>query len=272
MTLVHIEAHPRGSAKQRENQMESKNEKGELIGNRTLQQKKNDERFKDIAIQQVRDSGVNWAIHSLAVMKRNALARVLYLNDLYKEILSVPGVICEFGVHWGASFATLLNLRNLYEPYSAERMIYGFDTFEGFASVSSKDGDANIGDYSSIDGYENTLQEILGYHESISAFQDRTMFELIKGDATKTIDTWLENNPGASIALAHFDMDVYEPTKDVLEKIMPRLTKNSVLVFDEFVHRKFPGEVLAVREVLDLMNVDVRKSRFQSGCAIVRFK
>jgi hypothetical protein len=251
--------------------MESKNEKGELLGNRSLQQKKNDESFKNTALQQIKDSGDNWAIHSLAVMKRNSLARVLYLNDLYKEILSVPGVICEFGVHWGASFSTLLNLRNLYEPYNVERMMYGFDTFEGFCSVSSKDGSANVGDYSSIDGYENTLHKILTYHESISAFQDRTMFELIKGDATKTVDTWLENNPGASIALAIFDMDVYAPTKDVLEKIMPRLTKNSVLVFDEFVHRKFPGEVQAVREVLDLMNADVSISEFQSHCAIVRF-
>lgn len=252
--------------------MESKNEKGELLGNRTLQQKQNDESFKNIALQQIKDSGENWAIHSLAIMKRNALARVLYLDDLYKKILSVPGVICEFGVQWGASFSTLLNLRNLYEPYNIERLMYGFDTFEGFPSVSSKDGSANIGDYSSIDGYENTLQKILAYHESISAFQHGIMFELIKGDATKTVDTWLESNPGASIALAIFDMDLYAPTKDVLEKIMPRLTKNSVLVFDEFVHRKFPGEVQAVREVLDLMNADVSRSPFQSHCAIVRFK
>lgn len=44
------------------------------------------------------------------------------------------------------------------------------------------------------------------------------MFELIKGDATETIDKWLDNNPGASIALAIFDMDVYAPTKGVLQK------------------------------------------------------
>ena len=93
--------------------MESKNENGELLGNRTLQQKQNDESLKNIALQQIKDSGENWAIHSLAIMKRNALARVLYLDDLYKKILSVPGVICEFGVQWGASFSTLLNLRNL---------------------------------------------------------------------------------------------------------------------------------------------------------------
>lgn len=56
------------------------------------------------------------------------------------------------------------------------------------------------------------------------------------------------------------------------KKILPRLTLNSILVFDEFCHRKFPGEVQAVREVLDLMGVDVSRSEFQSHCAILRFK
>lgn len=93
--------------------MDSKNAKGELVGNRTPQQKENDAAFKKIALEQIKDSGDNWAIHSLATMKRNALSRVLYLHELYKEIISVPGVICEFGVHWGASFSTLLNLRNI---------------------------------------------------------------------------------------------------------------------------------------------------------------
>ena len=47
--------------------MESKNQRGELLGNRSLQQKENDEKFKNIALQQIKDSGENWAIHSLAI-------------------------------------------------------------------------------------------------------------------------------------------------------------------------------------------------------------
>jgi hypothetical protein len=251
----------------------SKNTKGELVGSRTAAQLQNDSNFKELALKQIRDSGENWAIHSLAVMKRNALSRVLYLNDLYREIITVPGVICEFGVQWGSSIATLLNLRNLYEPYNVERFIYGFDTFSGFASVHEKDGTAaKVGDYASIDKYEETLEEILNYHESISAFQSQRKFELLKGDATKTIDTWLEANPGATIALAIFDMDVYAPTKAVLEKIKPRLTSRSVLVFDEFTHRQFPGEVQAVREVFDMKDVEFTRSIHRSHVAIMKFK
>jgi len=250
-----------------------RNVKGELVGSRTPAQLENDRRFKEVALKQIGDSGENWAVHSLAIMKRNALARVLYLNDLYREIVTVPGVICEFGVQWGASLSVLLNLRNMYEPYNVERFIYGFDTFAGFASVHEKDGaEAKVGDYASIDNYETTLAEILGYHESISAFQHQRKFELIKGDATQTIDTWLDQNPGATIALAIFDMDVYAPTKAVLEKIKPRLTSRSILVFDEFTHQKFPGEVQAVREVFDMRDVEFTRSIHQSHVAIMKFR
>jgi hypothetical protein len=60
--------------------------------------------------------------------------------------------------------------------------------------------------------------------------------------------------------------------KNTSQKILPRMTRTSILVFDEFCHRKFPGEVQAAREVLDLMSVDVSRSEFQSHCAILRFR
>lgn len=178
----------------------------------------NDIEFKKIALELIEDSGENWSIHSLTVMKRNAISRIFYFNELYERILNVPGVICEFGVHWGASFSTLLNLRNIYEPYNTERHLYGYDTFEGFSGVSNKDGVAEAGDYASIHGHEKQLKDILSYHEAISVFQERKMFELKKGDAVHSVDVLLEENPGASIALAHFDMDLCAPTKTVLEK------------------------------------------------------
>jgi hypothetical protein len=37
-------------------------------------------------------------------------------------------------------------------------------------------------------------------------------------------------------ALAYFDLDLYEPTRAVLEQIRPYLTKGSIVAFDEFAH------------------------------------
>lgn len=250
-----------------------KNDKGEFVGHRTEQQLQRDQEFKELALHLIDESGENWAIHSLAVMKRNALARVLYLNDVYQRIIGVPGVICEFGVHWGASLATLANLRALYEPYNSSRTIFGFDTFSGFKGRHSKDGTlVTDGDYRSTEDYETTLEAILSYHESICPFPEQRKFELIKGDARETVDEWLTSNPHAVVSLAIFDMDLYEPTKEVLSKILPRLVKGSLIVFDEFNCKYFPGETRAASEILGLNNIRPIRHPLQNYCTIVEFQ
>ncbi len=212
--------------------------------------------------------GHQWNIHNLVTLKRQSLSRVLYYNHLYQKMLEIPGVICEFGVQWGATLAQLINLRGLYEPFNHSRKIIGFDTFEGFLKLDLKDGSSvQQGDYSVEKNYEMILEQILSLHESFSPIPHMKKFELIKGDASITIDTWLEQNPQAIIAMAIFDMDIYQPTKDVLEKIIPRLTKGSLLVFDELNCPYFPGETLAVQEVLGLNHLALRHFPHQPYCA-----
>jgi hypothetical protein len=212
--------------------------------------------------------GHQWNIHNLVTMKRQSMSRVLYYNNLYQKIVEIPGVICEFGVQWGATLAQLINLRGIYEPYNHSRKIYGFDTFEGFASIDEKDGSlAKVGDYTTSARYEETLEQLLSIHESFSPIPHMKKFELVKGDASKTVDTWLEENPHAIVSMAIFDMDVYKPTKDVLEKIIPRLTKGSLLVFDELNCQYFPGETAAVNEVLGLNKLSLKRYPHQPYCA-----
>ena len=94
----------------------------------------------------------------------------------------------------------------------------------------------------------------------------------MKGDASLTINEWIQKNPHTIISMAIFDMDVYQPTKDVLEKIIPRLTKGSVLVFDELNCPKFPGETLALMEVLGVNNLKLRRDPNQPYCAWAVFE
>jgi hypothetical protein len=226
------------------------------------------QRLLEIAIDLLPQFGHQWNSHSVALMKRQSLSRVLYYNEIYKKIIPVHGVICEFGVQWGATLAQLINLRGMYEPFNHSRKIIGFDTFSGFAQLDEKDGaKASAGDYATFPGYEEILDEILTLHESFSPIGHLKKFELVKGDATKTIDPWLSNNPHAIIALAIFDMDVYGPTKAVLEKIIPRLTRGSVLVFDELNCPHFPGETRALDEVFGLNHLRLRRFEHQPYCS-----
>ena len=127
--------------------------------------------LRDVEIQQQRELsniasalipkfGVDWPRHSLVTLGVRSLARILYYNDLYKKILDVPGVICEFGVQWGSTLSQLIALRSIYEPFNTSRKVIGFDTFAGFPSVDVKDGGgAQKGDYGSETGHKETLEK-----------------------------------------------------------------------------------------------------------------
>jgi hypothetical protein len=78
------------------------------------------------------------------------------------------------------------------------------------------------------------------------------------------IHRYLEKNPETIVALAYFDLDLYEPTKACLEAIRPRLVKGSVLGFDELNDPDSPGETIALNEVFGLENIRLRRYRYAS--------
>ncbi|MFS0575528.1 crotonobetainyl-CoA--carnitine CoA-transferase [Sporosarcina sp. 179-K 3D1 HS] len=194
-------------------------------------------------------------------INRQTLSRIIFMNELYQKIVNVHGVVMEFGVRWGQNLALFESFRGMYEPFNFTRKIIGFDTFEGFPTIHEKDGNLNkINDYSVTDGYEKYLEKILQYHENESPISHIKKFELIKGDATKTLAKYLEKNPETLIAFAYFDFDLYEPTKACLQLIKDRLVKGSIIGFDELNHPKFPGETLAFMEVLGANNYTLHRS------------
>ncbi len=195
-------------------------------------------------------------------LNRQALSRIVTMHDLYKKVLDVHGVVMEFGVRWGQNLALFESFRGMYEPFNHNRKIIGFDTFEGFAGISDKDGDDRIaanGSYAVTEGYEAYLAQVLDYHESESPIAHLKKYELVKGDASETLERYLRDNPQTIVALAYFDLDIYEPTKNCLALIRDHVTKGTVIGFDELNNSVFPGETLALAEVLGLANVAIRR-------------
>lgn len=198
-------------------------------------------------------------------VSRQAWSRYLYMNHLYSQILNVHGIIIEFGVRWGQNLSIFSNLRGMYEPFNHQRRIVGFDTFEGFPSVKPEDGTMEVarpGGYSTTKGYEEYLQKVLELHEKESPIPHMRKFELVKGDASAQIQGFLDAHPEAIVALAYFDFDLYEPTKVCLEAIKDRLTKGSVVAFDELNYPGWPGETQALREVFGLGRYAIKRTPF----------
>jgi hypothetical protein len=240
---------------------------GEFTGQSNTE-RANIDRLFDLQIGVLPRLGPQWNVHQTAFLRRQSLSRLIYYYELYKLIVDVPGVICEFGVQWGAGLATLISLRGMLEPFNHSRIIYGFDTFEGFVQLDEKDGRVSAkGDYATTERYEELLEEILNIQESFSPISHLRKFQLVKGDASETLPKWLEENRHAIVAMAILDMAVYKPTRDVLQRILPRLIRGSVLVFDEVNCHHLPGETEAVVEVIGLNNLRLHRFPHQPFCA-----
>jgi hypothetical protein len=203
-------------------------------------------------------------------VSRQNLSRMLFIHELYQRIIPVHGVVMEFGVRWGQNLALFESLRGMYEPFNYNRKILGFDTFAGFPQLDDKDGGKlTVGDYGVTSDYETFLTKLLEYHESESPIAHKKKFELVKGDATVTIEDYFERHPETIIALAYFDFDVYLPTKKCLEAIMGHITKGTVIAFDELNCPDFPGETIAVKEVLGLDRYAIRRSPLAPLCSYI---
>jgi hypothetical protein len=191
------------------------------------------------------------------------LSRILFMDFLYRQVLEVQGVVIEFGSRWGQNLALFMALRGIYEPFNRLRKIVGFDTFEGFLDPSEKDGkepSVTKNAYSVTKGYEKYLSELLQLQEQESPLSHlKKKHEIVKGDASKEIEHYFKRQPETIVALAYFDMDLYEPTAKCLSSIRERLTRGSVIGFDELNEASFPGETMALKEVLGLGRYSIRR-------------
>lgn len=198
-------------------------------------------------------------------LKRQELSKVLFFDEIYRQIIDVHGVMMEFGVRWGQNLVTLNNLRGIYEPYNYSRKLIGFDSFEGFPSVDEKDGSHEIikkGSFSVSENYEKNLERVLAYHQSECPLNHIDKNSLVKGDASKKLKEYLVERPETIVAFAYFDFDIYEPTKKCLELILPIMPKGAIIGFDELTDPQFPGETVAFKEIFNLRSCRLKRSKF----------
>jgi len=202
------------------------------------------------------------------------LSRLLFLDFIYKKIINIQGVVFDFGTRWGQNLVTFQNLRSIYEPYNRHRLIVGFDTFEGFPEITQEDGNSKLmekNNLSTTKNYENYLSLLLSFHQILNPLSHISKNNIIKGDASFTLIKYLIDNPETIIALAYFDFDIYQPTKDCLEIIKNRLTKGSILVFDELNDHDSPGETIALMEIFGLNNINLQRYQYTSRTSYFRY-
>lgn len=196
------------------------------------------------------------------------LARILYINHLYNQIIDIQGCVFDFGTRWGQNMSIFSALRGIYEPFNRHRRVIGFDTFMGFPDIGSNDAKNHEimkpGGFATTENYVEYLNKIMEFQEKDNPVSHIKKFDIRPGDAVVEIDKFFAEYPETIIALAYFDFDIYEPTKKCLEAIKSHIIKGSVLAFDELNDHDCPGETAALREVFGLNNIRLRSYRHTS--------
>jgi len=190
------------------------------------------------------------------------LSRILFMQHIYQQIINTHGIVVEFGTRWGQNIALFSALRGIYEPFNRHRKIVGFDTFEGFPSIARQDAKSDMmktGNYAVTENYEEYLDQIMNYHEKENPLSHIKKYEIRKGNAVTEMKKYLKMNPETIISLVYFDMDLYAPTKQCIGLIKNRLTKGSIVAFDELCDHDCPGETLAVMETFGLNNIRLQR-------------
>ena len=199
----------------------------------------------------------------------------IYYNWIKEHHNKVDGDILEAGVFQGKS---ILSTGLLLNQLESDKIVYGFDSFNGFPPVyDAKDNLSNFGklfkqgkisadhleQHNRLVQHRTFLKNTEINEKNISSsetFEDvsKLMIErkidylglsnikLIEGDFTQTMSK--KNEHPKTLSAVLLDCDLYQSYITALSFIWPRLSSGGMIFFDEYFSLKFPGARIAVDE------------------------
>lgn len=202
-------------------------------------------------------------------MPRQSISYFLARNEIFKKIIPLHGSIFDFGIYRGSSFFTWLQLSSIYEPYNHVRKIVGFDSFKGFSALSDNDLSAEGLGFSlkaegamALHGEEDELEHGIALWDLNRPLGHVNKAQIINGTLPDTFAKYMQEHSETVIALANFGLGLYEPTRDILNLIKPRLQTGSILVFEDLNQAMWPGETKALFEVFGADAVSLERVPF----------
>lgn len=157
---------------------------------------------------------------SARFITENLSRAVLYQHrvDFWRYILrNLPatGLMIEVGVFQGQSINLIADDRT---RRGDQRLIHGFDSFEGLEEDWSGEGLA--------EGFFNQGGKLPAVRANV---------RLYKGWVKDTLGPFLAAETTPTMGLVHIDTDTYTPAQHVLELVRPHLVPGSIIVFDELI-------------------------------------
>ncbi len=158
------------------------------------------------------------------------------LYQAVREVAEVPGDIVECGVGHGRSLVSLARANELFSPH---KRVLGFDSFHGFPDAVTQDLGERVDSVGRPpSGWADTSLE------AVRSVLDAPA-ELIPGFFEATLEA--THLPDA-ISLLHVDCDLYASTRTVLERCLPLVSPDGLVILDEYLEPRWPGATVAVDE------------------------
>ena len=194
------------------------------------------------------------------------ISKILSHYEIYKMIKEIPGEIVECGVFKGASYLRFAMFREIFgNPFS--KKIIGFDTFSKFPETTFQDDNKARNKFINSAGSDSISKDQL-----LKILDNKGLnkhVDLIEGDITETIPSYVKANPELKISLLNLDTDIYEPAVPILEHLYPQITKGGILMLDDY--GTHPGETKAVDEYFKNKTVEIKKFSFaMTPCYIIK--
>ena len=212
--------------------------------------------------------------HFPLFIKREQLSYYIAKIELIKKILNVKGSVIECGVFKGSSLLLMAKLFSIFEPYGIHRKIIGFDTFTGFPSSSDIDKKNQKDKKKYRKNYLGNVN-LKNIENSIKLFNKHRLnghiskINLVKGDAIKTIPKFIDENSQTLISLLYLDFDLYEPTKIALKYFLPRMSKGSIIAFDQLNQKRWKGETVALLKSINLNKHKLKQFNFEPNISYI---
>lgn len=224
----------------------------------------NDEEIENMLTQLTQDKTLEELSKIFPLyIRRVWLKKFLAHYELFSKIKDIDGNIVELGVFRGLSLISFAIFNEFFKK--KQRTIFGIDNFEGFSIITEEDGKGydvpkHKGGFSPANYYEELVYLI----EKFNKDAKYTQIKILKGNAEDLVYDF-ETKQSNRLALIHFDVDIYVPTKIGLENLYPLLNNKGIVIFDEYSIMEWSGETKAADEYFENKDVEFKKLPWQGA-------
>ena len=173
--------------------------------------------------------------------------RKCFLKVLLKITKKIAGDTVELGVYFGASLELILESIKF-----VDKKYHMFDSWEGISQPSFEDG--------TYWQKGNLNSSFFDCKKNLSSFQeDKKIY--YKG--------WIPNTfkkvpIELCFSFIHFDVDLYQPTRDGLNYFYEKLNTGGIMLFDDYTFISCPGVKKAVDEFFENKEEEVIETPFSA--------